>query len=471
MNCKICDFSCEDLKTFSYHVFGKHKIKSEDYTIKYVYNDIKPLCPICQKETRYVGFTYKKYCKDHAYLMMSEAGKEGGKLKKTWNKGKTKETDERIQKQSENLKGELNPFYGKKHKKETIQNLLIKHKLTEEQFIQRAEQRKEELIVLTSYKEYVSRQHQYLSIKCVKCGEISLKTLQAFERGSRCPICFPIGTDSSEEQEVKKYIESLGFEFTENSKKIIAPKELDIYIPEKKFAIEYNGLYWHSEENVLKEHHKAKLSLCREKQINLFNIFSDEWKYKQDIVKSMISSRLGIIKNKISARKTIIKRVSHEDSALFFEKNHISGQTNSKEYFGLYHNDELICCLALRIPRQKIYQNTLEISRFASKLNCVVVGGFSKLLKEAIIWSKKNGYKMIISYVDLRFGEGNVYKQNGFSFVKETELDYWYTDNTIRYDRFKFRAQNGLTESQVAKENKVSKIYGCGSSLWSMTLD
>lgn len=32
------------------------------------------------------------------------------------------------------------------------------------------------------------------------------------------------------------------------NREVIAPKELDIYVPSKKFAIEYNGVAWHSTE-------------------------------------------------------------------------------------------------------------------------------------------------------------------------------------------------------------------------------
>ena len=470
MQCKICEFECKDLKTFSYHIFGKHKIKSEQYTIDYLYNGVKPFCAVCENDTRYVAFEFKKYCKEHSKLAESEAGKIGGKIKQTWNKGQTKETNEIIKSQAENMTGELNHFFGKKHSEETMNNLLTQRMLTQDEYENRIKEREAWLKVLTPYKDYLSRQHQYLSVHCISCGNISNKTLQAFERGSQCLICYPLSTDSSEEKEVKDWISSLGMPMILNSRKIISPKELDIYIPSKNFAIEYNGLYWHSEENVLKEHHSNKTSLCKDNKIQLFHIFSDEWKFKQSIVKSMISNRLGLITNKIMARKTVVKEIEANIANSFYDSNHLSGATKSKIHFGLYHNDELVSCLSLRSPRHKIYTGSLEISRFASKLDTVVTGGFSKILNAAKAWSINNDYKSIITYADLRFGEGNVYKNNGFQFVKNTELDYWYTDNVLRYDRLKYKAKDGLTEKQVAEQSKVYRIYGCGSALYKMSL-
>lgn len=71
--------------------------------------------------------------------------------------------------------------------------------------------------------------------------------------------------------------------------------ELDIYIPEKNLAIEFNGNYWHSIE-VLKDknYHLKKTNLCKEKGIRLIHIFEYEWVTKPEICKSLISSALGV---------------------------------------------------------------------------------------------------------------------------------------------------------------------------------
>jgi very-short-patch-repair endonuclease len=62
----------------------------------------------------------------------------------------------------------------------------------------------------------------------------------------------------------------------ENSRKIIQPYELDIYIPKKKIAIEFNGLYWHSSERKEKDYHYQKYKKCKEKGIKLIQIFEDD---------------------------------------------------------------------------------------------------------------------------------------------------------------------------------------------------
>jgi very-short-patch-repair endonuclease len=63
----------------------------------------------------------------------------------------------------------------------------------------------------------------------------------------------------------------------ENTKQIISPYELDIYLPDVKLAIEYNGLFWHSTKNSTSEdYHLMKSLRCREKGIRLIHIYEFE---------------------------------------------------------------------------------------------------------------------------------------------------------------------------------------------------
>ena len=468
MKCQICNYENDDLKAFATHLQIKHKIKSEEYTIKFLYNDKKPHCLICENQTRYVSFQYKQYCKDHSNIAESKAGQIGGKKKKTWNKGKTKFELTKLQHFSEIYSNEGNPFFGKKHSDKSIQKMRENSKLSQINFEKRIKKRNKEFIVLTQYNQYTSRQEQYLEVQCLKCKNISNKTLQAFERGSLCKYCFRSGSISQQEIEISDFLSSLNIFYTKNERNIIAPQELDFLIPNSNFAIEFNGLYWHSDKFRSKNYHLIKTKKCLEKNIKLFHIFSDEWENKKEIVKSMISSRLGLSSKKISARKCQIKVITNQESKEFFNKTHISGYTNSIITFGLYFENELVSAISLRKPFITKYKNIIEISRFSSKLYTNIIGGFSKLMKFVFYWVLEQKYNGILTYADRRFSSGNVYKQFGFQELGETEIDYWYSDGKQRYNRFKFRAQNNnqLSEKQVANMNKVFKIYGCGSFMF-----
>ena len=75
-----------------------------------------------------------------------------------------------------------------------------------------------------------------------------------------------------------------------NSRKIISPLELDIYLPNLKLAVEYNGTYFHSTlAGTPKEYHLNKSLLCREKEIRLIHIYEFENLNEQiELLKSLI---------------------------------------------------------------------------------------------------------------------------------------------------------------------------------------
>lgn len=289
---------------------------------------------------------------------------------------------------------------------------------------------------------------------------------------NQCPKCKNNGT-SLHEQQVYEYVTSLGVAPVLGDRKILKPKELDVYVPEKKFAIEYHGLYWHSEEYKDKKYHFEKFQMCKEKGITLFQIYEDEWRDQREICESMISNRLGLTSTKLFARKLEI--VSSDclsqrfDS--FFKSNHLQGNVRYKHALGLVDaHGEIISAISLRKPFTKNDGKTIEIARLASKKNTVVAGGFSRLMKYVKLWAKENGYDNILTYSDNRYSQGKVYEKYGFKFVHRTVVGYDYTDARNRYPRFKFRARSGLSEKEIARKEGVRKIHNAANYRWELPL-
>lgn len=292
---------------------------------------------------------------------------------------------------------------------------------------------------------------------------------------------------SSQEQELKQFVESTGIVSSEiliNTRPdFMNGLELDIYVPNDKLAIEFHGLSFHSERpifnkkdlNKVKNQHLNKYKLTKSKDIKLIQIFEDEWLTSRDIIKSIISAKLGKFNNKIRASKCELKIVPISQKSDFFRETHISGDTKSMVTFGLYYNNELVSALSLRSTWNKSYgSNVIEIARFSSKLNSVVYGGFSKLLKKAIEWSKSEGYDRILTYADCRFGSGNVYLKYGFSHVGHTGPNYFYEKYGIRENRFKHRKNNdpkfidqyGQTEREQNNNLGWYAIYDAGNEIY-----
>ena len=317
--------------------------------------------------------------------------------------------------------------------------------------------------------EYINAKTK-IKIICHDHGEFEQTPNNHVSKEQGCPKC-ALKYNKSEDN-IKEFIKSLNLDFELNNRTILNGKELDIYIPSKNIAIEYNGLYWHSELYKSNDYHLNKTEECEKFGIQLIHIFEDEWLHKQDIVKSRLKNILGLTENRIYARKTEIKLVSSKDSKIFLDNNHIQGNVNSSIKLGLYYNNELVSLMTFGNLRKnlnsKSEEGKYELFRFCNKLNTTVIGGANKLLKYFIgIYNPKE----IISYADRRWSTGNLYEKLGFSFIHNSEPNYFYILNNKREYRFKYRkdvlVKNGFdkdkTEKEIMLERGIYRIYDSGN--------
>ena len=313
------------------------------------------------------------------------------------------------------------------------------------------------------------------SFECNKCGNIFKHNIHA--TNPRCHRCYPPNT-SIQEKEIVNFIQGIyKEEVDENNRSAISPYEIDILL--KDIAIEYNGAYWHSEEggNKDRNYHINKYNRIKDVGFTPIFIFEDEWLYKQDIVKSIIKNKLGVIDNKIYARKCFIQEVSNKEVKDFYENNHIQGHIPSSVNLALFHNSDIVSALSFSKPRfSKGYD--YEITRFANLLNTSVIGGFSRLFKYFI---NNFNFKKIITYSDKRFFTGDIYLNNGFLQLDDTQPNYFYFHkrSLVRQSRVKFQKHklknllegfdNDLTEHENMYNNNYLKIWDCGNYKFEFT--
>lgn len=267
------------------------------------------------------------------------------------------------------------------------------------------------------------------------------------------------------EKEVLEYIKSIySGEIKSGDRSVLGnKKEIDILIPEFRFGIEFNGIYWHSD--IEKEYHLNKTQIMEEKGYTLFHIFEDEWIEKRQIWKSMIRNKLGL-SERIFGRKCKVSNIPRNIGEKFFKDNHLQGSLSVGNYLGLYYEDELVSCLSYGPSRFE--KNCVEIYRYATKINKSVLGGFSKLLKK--IEASK-----IVSYANKRWSKGEVYRKCGFKFLHDTPPNYFYVKDGRRFSRHSFQKHklkdhpliNGynphLTEHEIMRNNGFKRIYDCGN--------
>lgn len=270
---------------------------------------------------------------------------------------------------------------------------------------------------------------------------------------------------STGEQQVLDFISDIpALTYESNNRTIIAPKELDIWIPSHQLAIEYCGLYWHSDRHKVPEYHSLKYQHCKQKNIRLITLFDDEWKYNASLVKLKLLSILGYDpRGKVFARKCTIVNVDHVTKSTFFDTNHIQGNGPGSINIGLKYDDKLVACMSFIRQKEDVY----ILNRYATSQR--VVGGFSKLLS---YFKKTHAWKEIVSFADLRWSQGELYEKSGFVLEKTLPPDYSYVVHDRRVHKFNFRRKfldkrlsafdPTLTEMENCDNAGILRVWDCG---------
>lgn len=307
-----------------------------------------------------------------------------------------------------------------------------------------------------------------ITIVCPKHGDFEI-TPNSHLLGYGCPYCG--GGTSQSENEIYSYVCSLvGKEnVIKKDRQILGKYELDIYVPSKKIAIEYDGLYWHSEENGKdKFYHLNKTEMCAKQNVKLIHIFEDEYKEHKEIVLNKLKYILSCSDNeKIAARKTTVTDIDKTTAKEFLNKNHIQGFAKSTFYLGCYYNGTLIAVMTFVRKNKKDF----ELNRFATDNNYTCQGVGGKMFKHFI---RNYDPYAIKSFADRRWtpmAEDNIYVKLGFELKSSLRPDYYYVINGKRVHKFncrkkrlnkKFGLPLTMTENEMTNELGYSKIWNCG---------
>lgn len=315
--------------------------------------------------------------------------------------------------------------------------------------------------------------------KCTKCNYI-------FES----PICDTFGHLFCEkcDPDKKKTLENELFEFLSSlnpsllirrhDRTILYGKELDFLLPNKKIAIEFDGLYWHSENGygLHRNYHLNKMKGCLAHGIRLIHIFENEWRDKPELVKSILKTILKCnTDNVIYARKCELKEVGVKEKNEFLNNNHLQCEDKSTIKIGLYNDNCLVSLMTFRKTSRFDKKVEWELSRFCNLKDTIVVGGASKLFNYFI---KTYNPKSIVSYNDRRYFSGDLYPMLGFEFSSNSNPSYHYitpnyktTMNRMNFQKHLLKSKlpifdENLSEWENMKNNGFDRIWDCGTTKW-----
>lgn len=297
---------------------------------------------------------------------------------------------------------------------------------------------------------YVSQQLNYFNIPITKQHHISIG-----------------------EKEIYNYIKLLlkNSNIIENDRTLISPKEIDILVPDKKIAIEYCGIYYHSNKFKKSNYHLNKMNLLNEKGYRLITIFENEWVYNNLLIKNKLKYIFNLSTEKVYGRNTDIDYATYSECNEFMNNYHIQGgNIKSTIRLCLKFNNEIIAIMTFLK-----YKNYYILNRYASKIS--VVGGFSKLIK----YFQKVFKSDIKTFADLRWSDinNNIYINNEFNLIHITPPAYQYIEKNklVRREHYmrKYlpdKLENfdyNLTEEKNTKNNNIFRIYDCGKAVYYLT--
>lgn len=149
----------------------------------------------------------------------------------------------------------------------------------------------------------------------------------------------------------------------------------------------------------------------------------------------------------------------------FLQTHHIQGRITHTSAFGLVRDETLVGVMTFSNPSiAKSRGSRIELSRFCTSVP--VVGGASRLLRA---WRRDNPQQGLLSYADLRWSQGDLYRKLGFTLVNDTPRpSYWYVVGDRRIHRFALRknTQGGDQTNLSERENRLRQgwdwIYDCG---------
>ena len=267
---------------------------------------------------------------------------------------------------------------------------------------------------------------------------------------------------SNEEAELFQFVRSIAPDARQTVRDIIKPQELDVYVPSRNLAIEFDGSYWHTDEFKDSGYHLGKTEACEALGIRLIHVFEWEWTNNKKVVKSLLSTALGV-SERVGARKCDVVEVDSHTAMEFLRENHIQGAIGSRYRLGLSHDGELVALMTFGKPRFSGFDG-VEMLRYCCRMGTEVVGGMSRLLKHSM---ERFGITDVISYCNRSKFTGSSYERIGFAHTRDTAPSYWWIHNNP-FDMLSRYSTQMKDEDATMRERGYSRFYDCGTKVYEL---
>jgi hypothetical protein len=154
-------------------------------------------------------------------------------------------------------------------------------------------------------------------------------------------------------------------------------------------------------------------------------VWEDWWVYKQEILKSKILGKLGLLE-KVPARLCQVRKIFKPEADQFLEENHLQGATNAKSKYGLFLPERYFRVLnhtpdskdfliaVMTFSGRRVFKDgslSYELLRYSVRRGFALQGGFTKAFQAFV---KEKDPDSVMTYADLDWYSSGIYEKFGF---------------------------------------------------------
>ena len=199
----------------------------------------------------------------------------------------------------------------------------------------------------TYNKDSYSMVSERTAITCPTHGEFTQLAYMHLA-GNGCPKC--AHTMSKPQIELDSYIRTLVDGEVKSDYRYdlsTSRREVDTFVPSKRFAVEFNGTWWHSSKYSEADYHLNKQLEVERVGIRLIQIFSDEWETHQTGVKNLIATAMNSHKSSVMAEDCKVVPVIAVEAREFHNTYNVKSSEECGISLGLQHQERLVAVLTL----------------------------------------------------------------------------------------------------------------------------
>lgn len=251
---------------------------------------------------------------------------------------------------------------------------------------------------------------------------------------------------------------------------VLGDRELDAVSHSRKLAIDYGAMYYHGEvgrggrSGRGPGYHRDKTVRCAERGYELVTVFDYD---DPDKVRRLLRAKLGLLP-RVGARECAVSRVDGEGRG-FEDAYHLAGSTGAACRYALSYRGSVMSVMSFR----RHARHEWEVARYTVG-ETVVVGGAARLFKRFV---EEHDSDQVLTFSDLRFGDGSVYERLGFVRLPDTAPNYKYfraPDAYRPHSRQMFQKHKladrlekfdpALSEWENMRANGWNRIWDCGNA-------